>query len=201
MISFQLCLKVGGNKMAKKILNGGKIRLRPLTKQDISFIIDSNFDPKVLKWTANSELPDLKTKKADIKSLKNRIKKKPKNQKIFIIEVRNGRFWVPIGDCGLSEINEWSRNAVFFISIIPHYWGEGYGTEATKLLFAYAFEEMHLHRIESHVAEFNTQSIAFHKKFRFIEEGRKKEAGFQNCRFWDRIIFRLLESEWEKLTK
>lgn len=189
--------------MNARILKGKRIRLRPMSEQDILFIINSTFDPEVLKWTVNSDLLDIKIKKASIKNIKNLAKKKPKNQKIFIIEVKNGRFWEPIGDCGLSDINEWGRNAVFFISIIPHKvkWREGYGTEATKLLFSYAFEKMHLHRIESHVAEFNKPSIAFHKKFGFIEEAHQKETGFLNCRFWDRIIFRLLESEWEILAK
>ncbi|MBU4057150.1 GNAT family N-acetyltransferase [Patescibacteria group bacterium] len=187
--------------MARIILTGDKIRLRPLSKKDIPLTIKRNLDPKVLKWTAGSVSLDARIKRAASKKMEYFVKRRPKNDKIFIIEAKNGGRWEPIGNCGLSNINKWNHRAVFSICIDPDYWQRGYGTEATKLLLAYAFEKMHLHRIESHVREYNTPSIVFHRKFRFIEESRQKEAIFQNGRFWDRIIFRLLESEWENLDR
>lgn len=187
--------------MAKVILSGDKIRLRFLRQKDIPFIVKCNLDPKVLKWIANSVLLDPGIKKATVEKMKNLVKRRPKDDKIFIIEVKNGRRWKPIGDCELSHINKRNNNAIFSICIDPDHWLKGYGTEATKILFTYAFEKMHLHRIESHVTEYNEQSIKFHQRFGFAEECRQKEVTFRNGRFCDRIIFRLLRLEWEKRIK
>lgn len=182
--------------MAKVILKGEKIRLRPLLKQDILLISKWNLDPRVLKLTANLAPLDVEIKQTAIKKMRNLVKKKLKKDKRFIIEAKSGRHWEPIGDCELS-VNKRNQSAVFSICVDPNCWSKGYGTEATSLLLAFAFKRMRLHRIESHVAEFNTQSIMFHEKFGFVKEGLQKEAIFTGGRFRDRIIFRLLESEWE----
>jgi len=184
--------------MAGVILKGGKIGLGLLRQEDIPFVIKRYSDPRVLRWIADSDTIDAKTKRSVIKKTKYLAEKKPKDDKMFIVKIKNGRRWESIGDCELLYINERDHSAVFSICIDPNHWLKGYGTEATKILFNYAFGKMHLHRIESHVAEYNIQSIGFHEKFGFIEEGRLKEALFRNGRFCDRIIFRLLESEWKK---
>lgn len=187
--------------MPKRILGGEKVRLRLLQERDIPFVNQLDFDPEVLKWTVNSDFSDIgKSKRKSTKHLMNIVKKKPKDIKIFIIEKNEGSQKL-IGYCGLSGINEWNRSAVFFISTTPACWKKGYGKESAKVLLDYAFLEMHNHRMESYVMEFNTQSLEFHRKFGFIEEARFKEARFQNCRFWDKIMFRLLETEWRDLKK
>lgn len=187
--------------MAKGILKGEKIRLRPLKQEDVPLVVKWNLHPEVLKWTANSISLDMKMKKAALANIENTAKRMRKNRKMFIIEIKDSRHWKPIGDCELSDIDKRNQNAIFSICIDPNYWRNGYGAEATKLLLDYAFKKMHLHRIESRVREYNKPSIAFHRKFGFVEEGCRKEAKFQNGRFWDRIIFRLLESEWENISK
>ncbi len=187
--------------MAKIILTGDKIRLRPLKQEDVPLVVEWNLHPEVLRWTANSGSLDMKMKKAALANIENTVKRMRKNRKMFIVEVKDGRRWKPIGDCELSDIDKWNQNAIFSICIDPNYWRNGYGAEATRLLLDYAFKKMRLHRIESRVREYNKPSIAFHRKFGFIEEGRKKEATFSNGRFWDRIIFRLLEPEWKNLVK
>ncbi len=187
--------------MTGRILKGDKVRLRPLARKDIPFVINCHSDPRTLKRIANTDFLDLETKKAVTKKERNHIKNKPKDDKLFIIEAKVGGSWQLIGDCELARVNKRDQNAIFLIALIPSCWRKGYGTEAANLLLDYAFFKIGLHRIESHVMEYNAQSIAFHMSIGFARESRQKEAKFVNRKFYDRIIFRLLESEWKNLSK
>jgi len=72
--------------------------------------------------------------------------------------------------------NENERRASYAIGIqASRYLGRGFGTEATRLVLAYAFEVLKLHRIVVKVLDFNVRAIACYRKCGFVEEGRERE--------------------------
>lgn len=105
-----------------------------------------------------------------------------------------------IGSCGLHRAALPHRCAELGIQIgEPELHGRGHGTEATRLLLAYGFETLGLHRIELHVYENNPRAIACYERCGFRREGEKREARWWAGRWWSVLEFAILEGEWAKL--
>ena len=60
-----------------------------------------------------------------------------------------------VGDVSLFKIHERTRWGELAIAIHPDHWGEGYGTEASRLLVEYAFDERNLNRVQARVMATN----------------------------------------------
>ena len=81
-----------------------------------------------------------------------------------------------IGTAQLHSVDERNRRARYAIGIFdPECWGEGYGTEVTKLVLRHAFEAMRLHRVDLKVLAFNTRAIACYEKCGFTREGLERD--------------------------
>jgi RimJ/RimL family protein N-acetyltransferase len=103
-----------------------------------------------------------------------------------------------IGQVNLDSI-DW-KNRVGRIGIVIgsiEHMGYGYGTEAMKLLIAFAFHEMNLNRLELEVYDFNERAYRCYLSCGFKEEGRLRERQYKNGRYSDVIQMGILRSEWE----
>lgn len=116
-----------------------------------------------------------------------------------IVDKKTGKF---IGQVGLSEIN-WKTRMATTGSVIyfSKYWGKGYGADAKMLLLDFAFNRLNLHRINSSVIAFNERSAGCLKKCGYKEEGRRRQYHFRNGRYYDQIIFGILQSEFPKVSE
>jgi RimJ/RimL family protein N-acetyltransferase len=113
------------------------------------------------------------------------------------IETKEG---VHIGNTGLHRISPEDRHASLGIMIgDKSYWSNGYGTDATLTLLCFAFHQMNLHRVDLGVFEFNERAIACYRKCGFVEEGRRREAYYQDGRYWDIVSMSVLRREFEAL--
>jgi RimJ/RimL family protein N-acetyltransferase len=121
----------------------------------------------------------------------------PTAEQPLVIEVKEGSTWLPIGNCGLHNIDWRNRSAEagVFIGEIKR-WNKGYGTEAMQLLLTHGFETLNLHRIALRVYENNPGAIRSYEKAGFTVEGRQRQAEFQNGKYWDVILMSVLRSEW-----
>lgn len=105
-----------------------------------------------------------------------------------------------IGTCALSGLDPDNGSALFHITIgEKDCWGKGYGSEATRLMLAHAFETLRLHRIGLSVFEFNERAIRAYRKIGFVVEGRAREAIWRDGRWWDEIMMSMLDREWRAL--
>lgn len=105
-----------------------------------------------------------------------------------------------IGQINLDAI-DW-KNRVGRIGILlgsAEWFGRGIGTEAMRLLVAFAFLEMNLHRLELEVYDFNERALRSYRSCGFREEGRLRQRQYKNGRYVDVIQMGLLRSEWEAL--
>jgi RimJ/RimL family protein N-acetyltransferase len=178
------------------MLKGRKVMLRPVKRSDLPYFLKWFNDPEVIQYLG-AYLP--MTEIAEEKFIEELGTTKAQTDVLLIIEAIDGSTGTPIGTIGLHRINGKDRNAIFGISIGEReYWSKGYGTEATRLIVNYGFQQLNLHRITSSVWAFNTRSIALHKKVGFKEEGTIRQFVFKNGQYHDRIDFGMLESEWDK---
>ncbi len=107
-----------------------------------------------------------------------------------------------IGNCGLHNVDLKNRSAVFGIFIgDKNYWGKGYGTDATRTILRYGFEQLGLNRVELWVYDFNPRAIRAYEKAGFRREGVRRQGLYRNGAFHDEIMMGVLREEWEKLHK
>jgi RimJ/RimL family protein N-acetyltransferase len=99
----------------------------------------------------------------------------------------------------LAERIEYYQVPGVSIAVIDDYkiaWGKGYGTDATRALLRYAFEEANLHRIELEVFAFNPRAIRVYEKCGFKLEGVRKQALYREGEWHDEHIMAILRDEW-----
>jgi RimJ/RimL family protein N-acetyltransferase len=76
------------------------------------------------------------------------------------------------------------------------YWGQGFGTDATRTALAFAFGELNLHRVELEVFDFNPRAMRCYEKAGFRYEGIRRQAFFRNGRYHDIHLMAILDSEF-----
>jgi len=104
-----------------------------------------------------------------------------------------------IGVAGLRCSDPANRAAEFGILIgEAAFRSRGYGTEATRLVARYGFDELNLNRIGLSVCGDNRRAVRAYRRAGFREEGRRREAYFRNGRYHDELCFGLLRREWSQ---
>ncbi|MCP3801367.1 GNAT family N-acetyltransferase [Allokutzneria sp. A3M-2-11 16] len=87
---------------------------------------------------------------------------------LAVIDRATGGF---AGDLALKDISFDNLSAGYRIGLTGGATGRGLGTEATRLVLAYAFERIGLHRVELEVYTFNPRAVACYRKCGFEIEG------------------------------
>lgn len=75
-------------------------------------------------------------------------------------------------------------------------WGKGYGTDAMRVLLAYAFTELNLFRVTLGVHAYNPRAIRSYEKAGFKIEGVMRGETFREGRRTDGLYMGILREEW-----
>ena len=104
-----------------------------------------------------------------------------------------------IGNCGVRRkpANDWEADIGY--ELAPVYWGRGYATEAAIAIVNFGFRELKLHRISSWCIADNAASARVLERVGLHLEGRLRENEYFKGRWWDTLLYGLLESEWKTL--
>lgn len=103
----------------------------------------------------------------------------------------------PIGTTRLGGVDFRNRSAEFDIAIgESDNRGQGYGTEATRLLLDYAFRILGLRNVMLAVAANNRAGIRAYQRAGFKEIGRRRQCWLVDEEFWDLIFMDCLASEF-----
>ena len=76
------------------------------------------------------------------------------------------------------------------------YWGNGYGTEALRLLLQFAFDELNLQRVSLGVFAYNPRAIRSYEKAGFRREGLVRGDCRRDGQRWDTVYMGILREEW-----
>src|SRR5579859_367219 len=106
-----------------------------------------------------------------------------------------------IGNCGIRTTAGKSWEADIGYEYDHRYWGQGYATESARALLAFGFGELNLHRIWAHCIAENTGSSHVMEKIGMRYEGRFYEAEWMKERWWDTLVYAILDREWMAHTK
>lgn len=114
----------------------------------------------------------------------------------WIIEVDNHC----VGEAGFHKISEEDNSAVYRIGIFNHeFHSKGIGTEVTKLLLKFGFENMKWHRIELRVLDYNHRGIRCYEKCGFVKDGILRENAYINGKYHSDIVMSILDYEYKKI--
>lgn len=103
---------------------------------------------------------------------------------------------VRIGSIGLGPVNDIDGKAEIGISIAEPFWGNGYGTEASRLITDYGFRQLRKHRIVARVFDGNVGSQRIWEKLGFEHEAVHREEIFVDGDYRDVHYYSVLEDEW-----
>jgi len=176
------------------MLQGEKVRLRPIERDDLPRFVRWFSDPEVRRHLILYMPPSMAQEEQWFERLQQRL---ARNEDVVLaIETLEG---VHIGNIGLHRINWKDRNAELGIVIgEKEYWDQGYGTDAIRTLLRVAFEEMNLHRVSLRVDADNARGIRCYQKCGFQKEGVLREIVFLEGAYRDQWIMSVLRPEWER---
>lgn len=95
-----------------------------------------------------------------------------------------------VGSANLVDI-DWKNNNAFHGMMLgdPAVRGQGIGLDTIMAMMRYAFEELHLERLDGSMIEYNEASLAVYcGKCNWQIEGRQRNWYFRGGRYWDRIV-------------
>ena len=101
-----------------------------------------------------------------------------------------------IGNCGLRLDKPDALQGNIGYELSPHHWGHGYATEAASAMLAFGFDTLKLHRIWSWCIADNQRSARLLGRLGMQLEGRLRENEHFKGRWWDTLVYGMLESEW-----
>ena len=92
-----------------------------------------------------------------------------------------------------------NRIAEMAVMLLPQYQGHGYGAEAIRWILDWAFDMGGLHRVRLETFSWNTQAIRTYEAVGFERVGAEKEVVWRAGRWWDNIIYGVLDRDWQRI--
>jgi len=170
---------------------GERVSLRALEITDVPKLQGWVNDPEVTQYVLSGRRPVNAIREMEW------IQKLYTNDEDVVFAIVKNDGGEHIGICGLHQMGPIDRFGVAGIIIgEPSLWGQGFGTEAMRLLIAHGFDVLNLHRIELAVYENNPRAMKSYTKLGFVEEGRLRQKRFKNGRWLDEVIMSILRTEW-----
>ncbi|APU12475.1 GNAT family N-acetyltransferase [Actinoalloteichus fjordicus] len=101
-----------------------------------------------------------------------------------------------VGEVVLNDLDPDNASVSFRIGLLgPEVFGRGIGTEATRLVVAYAFDVAGLHRISLDVFDFNPRARRVYEKCGFTVEGVHRDALRWEGRWHDALFMAMLSTD------
>lgn len=173
------------------ILRTERLLLREFTGDDWPAVLAYQRDPRYLRfyeWTERSE--------ADVRAFVQQFIDQQAESPRIEIQLAIILGGEVVGIVGLRRASAGARVADTGFELAPQCWGRGYATEAARALLGYGFAELGLHRVTAHCVAENTASARVLERLGMRREGRLREHEFFEGRWWDTLLYGILEREW-----
>ena len=162
-----------------------RLLLREFTEQDVDAVAEFRRDPRYLEYyypaspTLERRAPALWTSASHGPR-----KVRDASSELAITDRSNG---VLLGDCGVRTENIESRRGGIGYELSPVYWGQGFASEAVRVILQIGFEDLGLDEIEARCVVANKRSVRLLYRLGF-EETERIPPGPGRGEFADRIL-------------
>jgi RimJ/RimL family protein N-acetyltransferase len=171
-----------------------RLKLREFDQADWQSVHEYASSPEVTRfvgWGPNSE--------KDTKNFMQRVLAsqldKPRSVFELAVTLKEGNSL--IGGCRISASDPRVREGSIGYLLHRNFWGHGYGTELSRALLAFGFEQLDLHRIYATCDVENTASSRILEKIGMQREGRLREYRLQGTKWRDQFLYAILDREWK----
>lgn len=175
-------------------IRGKKVLLRAIEEKDLETLHRWANDPDIWYLLGGWHFPSsMDFMKSWFQGLKN----DTLNQR-WAIEVPDLGL---IGTANLVDI-DWKNNHAFHGMMIgdKDIRGKGYGVDTIMAVMRYAFEELHLERLDGSMIEYNEPSLKVYcDKCGWKIEGRLRRWYFRKNRYWDKILVGITRDDYFEL--
>lgn len=169
-----------------RFLHGETVELRPIEEEDAAFLAETINDPRVRKSLVMRRPLSEGQEQDWIESTRD-------DDDIHLLICVDGD---PVGSIGLHQIRHRPGTAEVGYFVAGDHHGQGYASEATRLLVRYAFDELGLHRVTGRAYATNEGSRRVLEKAGFTEEGRLREDAFAEGERVDTVVYGVLAEEY-----
>jgi RimJ/RimL family protein N-acetyltransferase len=176
------------------VIYGERVRLRAIERHDLPRFVAWFNDPEVRRGLNVFQPMSLVEEERWYEDM---LEKDPLERQLAI-DVQEGDDWIHIGSCGVAELDMRNRRCQIGISIgARSYWNQGLGTDALGVLLRHAFQTLNLNRVALYVFANNRRAIRMYERLGFQEEGRLRQAHYDQGEYEDVIVMGLLRDEWQ----
>ena len=173
-----------------------RLNLRPFEERDIDDLFEYHAQPEVarfLYWNARSRSETEKVLKK--RMLTTTLSQEDKSLVLAVEQIKLNKV---IGDISLVLRSEEHQQGEIGFVFHPEYHGQGYATEASKMMLSVGFDEFGLHRIFGRCDARNEASAKLMERL-----GMRREAHFVHNEIFkgewgDELVYAILEDEWNK---
>lgn len=177
------------------MIKGNKVGLRPIEESDVDLLYELANDPYISTLVVGWAMP---VSKLQQRSWIAKLHENTSTFRFVVVELETGD---AVGITGLWDINWHDRNALTATKLLASKTMNGYGTEAMRLIEAWGFYNLGLHRLYTSILDFNGASIHTRvKKTGWRIEGCQKEAVFRKGRWCDVYNLAMLRDEFDQLS-
>ena len=178
------------------VTRGKKIYLRTFTREDLRYLDEWSDDP-FLDRMVGSEFLQLYTAYEKDASFYDAVLNDPTQIALMIVPNQGPR--TPVGMVRLMNIHQAEGYAgIETIVADRQAVRSGYGVQASRLMAFYGVDTIGLRRLEAKAYAYNPLSINTLKRNGFTQEGVLRQAAYRDGRYWDIIVFGILEDEIEE---
>jgi len=176
-------------------LNGERLELTLLTMNDLDFAIAIESDPDLWQFEESVRSKE----EAREHFLEKLEAQEEQGCYDFIVTSASGPGKTPIGLAQIWSYVDERKSWEIGFAILPEYQGQGYGSEASKLLLQFAFEQLEAHKVVGMCNSHNEQSSKLMERIGMVREGIFREELFWRGRWADQYFYCILEKEYARL--
>jgi RimJ/RimL family protein N-acetyltransferase len=174
----------------KPVLTGERTVLRPFTERDADDVRVILEDPDVVRFTFE---PSTELTAERLRGWYGSRSAQADRLDLAVTDRATGEL---VGEVVLYEWDPDARSCTFRTLIGPRGRGRGLGTEATRLIVGYGFEELGLHRIQLETYRHNHRALRVYEKVGFVVEGIRRETQVRDGAWVDEVVMAILDHEW-----
>lgn len=182
----------------KSQIVGDRVQLFKISAEHVNDIYRLLKDPLVLKYLTLKEPSAVDDIRSYILFLQNQwlMANDYTYSIISAIDIYQGNPAL-VGQTSLYDINYVHKRAEVGIWIGSQYWRKHYAFDALRLLLGYAFDDLHLNRIQSHIFLDNDRSQHLFEKLGFQREGIARQYVCKGSELRDVYAYAILRENWK----
>jgi RimJ/RimL family protein N-acetyltransferase len=171
---------------------GERIVLREFRAEDISGIRAWCNDPQITRYLSGRHTKPIPWEQS-AEELDRFLRGDAGGVNLVVAQKEGGRY---MGQVSLFMIDHQARKAELAIVLGPESVGQGYGSEAMRLLVAFGFDQINLNRIYLTVNAQNARAIRLYERSGFVREGVLRQDRYYNGQYEDVLMMSILREEY-----